>query len=42
MSNLITIHGVRGYINENGIAQLNLEDVSRGLGFTTVATSGNA
>jgi anti-repressor protein len=30
---LITIQGVRGYINENGIAQLNLEDVSRGLGF---------
>lgn len=38
---LITIHGVRGYIDENGTAQLNLEDISRGLGFTTVATSGN-
>lgn len=42
MSNqLITIQGVRGFIDENGTAQLNLEDVSRGLGFTTVATSGN-
>lgn len=39
--NLITINGVRGYIDENGTAQLNLEDISRGLGFTTVATSGN-
>ena len=38
---LITIQGVRGYIDENNIAQLNLEDVARGLGFTTVATSGN-
>ena len=41
MSNLITISGVRGYIDEIGTAQLNLEDVARGLGFTTVATSGN-
>lgn len=32
--NLTTIHGVRGYIDENGTAQLNLEDVARGLGFT--------
>jgi len=32
--NLITINGVRGYIDENGTAQLNLEDISRGLGFT--------
>lgn len=39
--NLITIHGVRGYIDETGTAQLNIEDISRGLGFTTVATSGN-
>ncbi|MEF3306636.1 phage antirepressor KilAC domain-containing protein [Paenibacillus sp. GYB003] len=31
--NLITIHNVRGYIDENGTAQLNIEDVSRGLGF---------
>lgn len=39
--NLITINNVRGFIDESGTAQLNLEDVSRGLGFTTVATSGN-
>jgi anti-repressor protein len=32
--NLITINGVRGFIDETGTAQLNLEDVSRGLGFT--------
>ncbi|SDK01745.1 BRO-N domain-containing protein [Paenibacillus naphthalenovorans] len=38
---LITINGVRGYIDENGTARLNLEDVARGLGFTTVARSGN-
>jgi phage antirepressor YoqD-like protein len=31
---LITISGVRGFIDENGVAQLNLEDVARGLGFT--------
>lgn len=34
MSNLITISGVRGFIDKNGVAQLNLEDVARGLGFT--------
>lgn len=39
--NLLTIHGVRGYIDNNGTAQLNLEDVSRGLGFTQKAASGN-
>ncbi|CAM2980152.1 hypothetical protein [Paenibacillus taichungensis] len=41
MSNLINIQDVRVYIDERGTAQLNLEDVARGLGFTTVATSGN-
>lgn len=41
MSNLITVSGVSGYIDENGTAQLRLEDVARGLGFTTVAPSGN-
>jgi anti-repressor protein len=30
---LIEIHGVRGFIDGNGTAQLNLEDISRGLGF---------
>ncbi|MDQ0091620.1 phage antirepressor YoqD-like protein [Paenibacillus anaericanus] len=34
MTQLITIHGVKGFIDGNGTAQLNLEDVSRGLGFT--------
>jgi prophage antirepressor-like protein len=38
---ILTIHGVRGYIDENGTAQLSLEDVSRGLGFTQKAASGN-
>lgn len=37
---LITVHGVRGYIDKNGTAQLNLEDVSRGLGF--IQRKGNA
>jgi len=41
MNNLITVSGVKGYIDENGIAQLNLEDVARGLGFTQIAASGN-
>ena len=41
MNNLVTISGVKGYIDENGTAWLNLEDTARGLGFTTVATSGN-
>lgn len=41
MNELITVSGVRGYIDENETAQLNLEDCARGLGFTTVATSGN-
>lgn len=38
---VIKINNVRGYQDEQGVAQLNLEDVARGLGFTTVATSGN-
>jgi phage antirepressor YoqD-like protein len=38
MSNFITISGVRGYI-ENGVAQLNAEDISRGLGFTQIKNS---
>ena len=41
MSDLITISGVRGFIDKNGVAQLNLEDVSRGLGFTEKAASRN-
>ena len=43
MSNeIITIGDVRGYIDSNGVAQLNAEDVARGWGFTQVAKSGNA
>lgn len=33
MNELITIKNVRGYINQDGTAFLNLEDVARGLGF---------
>lgn len=36
----LEIKGVRCY-EKDGTAYLNLEDVARGLGFTTVATSGN-
>jgi len=38
---LQVINGVECFIDENGIVQLKLENVARGLGFTTVATSGN-
>lgn len=31
---IVNLYGVRGYVDENGTVQLNLEDVSRGLGFT--------
>ena len=39
MSNLmqvspVAVSGVRAYVDANGTAQLNLEDVARGLGFT--------
>ncbi|HVI43142.1 MAG TPA: BRO family protein [Anaerovoracaceae bacterium] len=34
MSNIITVSGVAGYIDENGTAQLSLEHCARGLGFT--------
>lgn len=34
MNDIISIKGVRGFLDTNGTAQLNLEDVSRGLGFT--------
>jgi len=33
LNNIITIKDVRGYLDKNGLAYLNLEDVSRGLGF---------
>lgn len=34
MHDIISIKGVQGYLDTTGTAQLNLEDVSRGLGFT--------
>ena len=36
MSDIIKISGVRGYVDENGMAWLNAEDVARGFGFTQV------
>lgn len=39
MNDLITINGVEGYLDENGVPQLNLEHVARGLGFTQVKGS---
>lgn len=39
--NLVQVFcGVRGY-EQDGVAYLHIEDVARGLGFTTVATCGN-
>lgn len=38
---IMTFKGVRGYVDADGVAQLNLEDVARGLGFTQIARSGN-
>lgn len=40
MTEIITIQNVHGY-EKDGTVYLKLEDVARGLGFTTVATSGN-
>jgi mRNA-degrading endonuclease toxin of MazEF toxin-antitoxin module/prophage antirepressor-like protein len=34
MENIVTIQGIRGFIDSNGVAQLSVEDVSWGLGFT--------
>ena len=41
MSNLISISGVRGFIDETGTAQLSLEDCARGLGFTKTDVKGD-
>ena len=38
---IMTIENVRGYVDENNVAYLNLEDVSRGLGISKKALSGN-
>lgn len=40
MTDVITISGIEGY-EKDGVVFLKLETVARGLGFTTVATSGN-
>ena len=37
MNKILTINNVRAYIDGNGVAQLNLEDCARGLGFTEKA-----
>ncbi|MCL1994601.1 MAG: hypothetical protein FWG63_00170, partial [Defluviitaleaceae bacterium] len=36
MKNILTIKNVRGYLDEYGTAHLNVEDVSRELGFTQI------
>ena len=41
VNNIMTIKNVRGYLDKDGTAHLNAEDVARGFGFTTVANSGN-
>lgn len=41
MTDLMVIKGVECYTDENGTVMLNLEHVARGLGFITVAKSGN-
>ena len=41
MNNLVTIEGIKGYIDENGTVYLHIEDVARGLGFTQVSSNGN-
>ena len=38
--NLQDIKGIRGYADKNNVVYLNLEDVSRGLGFTRISHSG--
>lgn len=41
MNELVTIKGIEGYLDKDGVPQINLEHVARGLGFTRIATSGN-
>ena len=41
MNEIMIIRSVRCRLTEDGTAELNLEDVSRGLGFTDTAKSGN-
>ena len=42
LQNVVNVENIRGYIDQtSGVVFLNLEDVCRGLGFTTNAPSGN-
>ena len=41
MNEIMIIKEVKGFLDSNGTVNLNLEDVSRGLGFTFKAKSGN-
>lgn len=34
MNDIVTVENVKGYVGENGMIYLNVEDVARGLGFT--------
>ncbi len=38
---VVEVQGVHGYLDDEGTAWLNAEDVARGLGFTRTAASGN-
>lgn len=40
MNNLVTIQGVRAYLDEQGTAMLNLDDTARGLGMVKVDIKG--
>ena len=40
-NNIVTIENVRGYVDNENVTYLNLEDIARGLGFVTTAASGN-
>lgn len=41
MNEVTRISGVRGFVDGNGVAQLNAEDIARGWGFVQTARSGN-
>ena len=41
LERIINIQNIRGYVDDKGTVWLNLEDVSRGLGFTQPSDSGN-
>ena len=40
MTNIMTIQGVRGYVDKDNTVWLNVEDVARGLGFTQTQNKG--